>query len=279
MAPHSPSNSPSGFSLVELSIVLVILGLLTGGILSGQSLIRSAELRAITTEYQRYAAAVMSFRDRYMALPGDAPNATRFWGIAAGSTGYDTACFESATSDSTTCNGNGDGTIGQYYNLNLSLMSERYLAWKHLANAGLVEGTYRGSLPPSGGNQGEYLKVPGAVPTSKLANAVWLLHGRPASGNNTDSAWEFNFIRYGGNILTIGEPHSSNYGVPTGAVVRPAEAWNIDAKIDDGDAIRGRMWVSYRSGCTTAASNSDQSAAYLLSNSSLSCSMMFQSGK
>ena len=46
-----------GFSLVELSIVLVILGLLTGGILAGQSLIRAAELRAVTTEYQRYTAA------------------------------------------------------------------------------------------------------------------------------------------------------------------------------------------------------------------------------
>ena len=70
------------FSLVELSIVLVILGLLTGGILAGQSLIRAAELRAVTTEYQRYVAAVQTFRDKYMALPGDMPNAIAFWGAA-----------------------------------------------------------------------------------------------------------------------------------------------------------------------------------------------------
>lgn len=56
-----------GFSLVELSIVLVILGLLTGGILAGQSLIRAAELRAVSTEYSRYATAVQSFRDKYFA--------------------------------------------------------------------------------------------------------------------------------------------------------------------------------------------------------------------
>jgi prepilin-type N-terminal cleavage/methylation domain-containing protein len=67
-----------GFSLVELSIVLVILGLLTGGILAGQSLIRAAELRSITTQFNQYVSATQSFRDKYMALPGDMPNATRF---------------------------------------------------------------------------------------------------------------------------------------------------------------------------------------------------------
>ena len=70
----------SAFSLVELSIVLVILGLLTGGILSGQSLIRAAELRSVTTEYSRYTAATYSFRDKYFALPGDMSNAESFWG-------------------------------------------------------------------------------------------------------------------------------------------------------------------------------------------------------
>src|SRR6478736_3210874 len=68
-----------GFSLVELSIVLVILGLLTGGILAGQSLIRAAELRAVGTEYGRYATATQTFRDKYLALPGDFKDATRFW--------------------------------------------------------------------------------------------------------------------------------------------------------------------------------------------------------
>ena len=48
----------SAFSLVELSIVLVILGLLTGGILTGQSLIRAAELRSVTSQMQQYRVAV-----------------------------------------------------------------------------------------------------------------------------------------------------------------------------------------------------------------------------
>ena len=45
-----------GFSLVELSIVLVILGLLTGGILAGQNLIRAAELRAVTTQINNFSS-------------------------------------------------------------------------------------------------------------------------------------------------------------------------------------------------------------------------------
>ena len=70
------------FSLVELSIVLVILGLLVGGILTGQSLIRAAELRSVTTEFSQYQTAVMTFRDKYFAIPGDMKNARDFWGAS-----------------------------------------------------------------------------------------------------------------------------------------------------------------------------------------------------
>ena len=58
------------FSLVELSIVLVILGLLVGSVLAGQSLIRAAELRSVATEYNKYVTASRTFRDRYFGLPG-----------------------------------------------------------------------------------------------------------------------------------------------------------------------------------------------------------------
>ncbi len=59
--------------------MLVILGLLTGGILAAQSLIRAAELRSVNTEYNRYITASQAFRDKYFALPGDFSSATRFW--------------------------------------------------------------------------------------------------------------------------------------------------------------------------------------------------------
>lgn len=96
---------------MELSIVLVILGLLTGGILAGQLLIRAAELRSVTTEYNRYVTAVQSFRDKYFALPGDMNNAAAFWGAADGSTGNTAACVTTASTSTATCNGDGNGIV------------------------------------------------------------------------------------------------------------------------------------------------------------------------
>jgi len=78
------SDKKTAFSLVELSIVLVILGLLTGGVLTGQNLIRAAELRAVTTEFNAYQTAANTFKDKYFAIPGDMTNATDFWGSAGG---------------------------------------------------------------------------------------------------------------------------------------------------------------------------------------------------
>ncbi|MGB1539945.1 MAG: prepilin-type N-terminal cleavage/methylation domain-containing protein, partial [Rickettsiales bacterium] len=72
----------TGFSLVELSIVLAIIGLLAGGILGGRNLIRSAELRSIITERKQYWDAVSIFHDRYMELPGDMSDAEDHWGAA-----------------------------------------------------------------------------------------------------------------------------------------------------------------------------------------------------
>jgi prepilin-type N-terminal cleavage/methylation domain-containing protein len=99
-----------GFSLVELSIVLVILGLLVGGVLSGQSLIRASELRKVTTEYTSIVAAVGSFREKYLYLPGDFPNASQFWGAAAAGAG---CWFTPNPGTVPTCSGNGDGRLSQ----------------------------------------------------------------------------------------------------------------------------------------------------------------------
>lgn len=57
------------FSLVELSIVLVILGLLVGGILAGRALIHASELRGVHTEFNQYKTAVMAFRNKYLLYP------------------------------------------------------------------------------------------------------------------------------------------------------------------------------------------------------------------
>lgn len=68
-----------GFSLVELSIVLVILGLLVGGVLAGKDLIRSAAVKSQISQFSEVAIAARAFKDKYFALPGDLaePTATQ----------------------------------------------------------------------------------------------------------------------------------------------------------------------------------------------------------
>jgi len=104
-----------GFTLVEIAIVLVIIGLLLGGVLKGQSLIDSAKVKNIIQQANALTSAVSAYQDKFRALPGDDPLATAH---VPGATG----------------NGNGDGQISEYQ-----------LAPQHLALAGFITGSFNGS--------------------------------------------------------------------------------------------------------------------------------------
>lgn len=263
----------SGFSLVELSIVLVILGLLTGGILAGQSLIRAAELRSVTSEADRYRTAAHTFRDKYFYIPGDFNAATKFWGIRTGSsstTGSDNACVSVLNVASGTCNGNGDGRIGDNagpwalpYNL-----SERFLFWQHLGLAGLIEGSYSGSVYNTSGANSPQGYSPANMPPSRLSGAFWY-----ASYNFPGIPSGFTDYVATSNVLAP-NPYS---GVPS--VMTPAEAWNIDIKTDDGKP--GYGWTyAYKStsggmpNCVTT--DLAATAEYRVQDSSKICSLIFR---
>ncbi|MBI5681845.1 MAG: type II secretion system protein [Deltaproteobacteria bacterium] len=101
--------SKKGFTLIELSIVLVIIGLLIGAVIKGGSLIADAKMKRLKNDVDGWIAAVHSYSGKYNAIPGDDPQAsTRFAGAA---------------------NGNGDG-----------LITETTTAWDHLRGAGIIAG-------------------------------------------------------------------------------------------------------------------------------------------
>ena len=77
-------NNQKGFTLVEIAIVLVIIGLLLGGILKGQEMIIQAKIKNAITDFSGVSAAYFGYQDRYRATPGDDPQATRWTGASAG---------------------------------------------------------------------------------------------------------------------------------------------------------------------------------------------------
>jgi len=77
----------SGFTLIEIAIVMVIIGLLLGGVLKGQEMMTNAKIKRGVNDYNGMSAAVFSYLDRYSALPGDDPNANGRWGSVAPTNG------------------------------------------------------------------------------------------------------------------------------------------------------------------------------------------------
>lgn len=261
------------FSLVELSIVLVILGLLTGGVLTGQSLIRAAELRAVTSEYQRYTTAIHTFRNQYMALPGDFRDATRFWGYQ-GITGCTNNAGTAAVANGV-CDGTGDGQINIGTVSNAS--SEPYQAWRQLARAGLVEGQYTGQTDTV---SVKHSVIGQNVPASKLSNAGWTLHYLGARSGHAywfDKQYEHVFF-FGAQ-----EPQWETF-VP---VLRPEEAWNIDVKLDDGKPGTGAIMEMQSDGITSSTNSTARqctttqlvsTAEYNVRRPDISCMLLVNTG-
>ena len=108
----------SGFTLIELAIVLVIIGLLLGGVLKGQELINSAKVKNMANDFKNIQIQIYSYQDKFRALPGDDKAATV--NVAA------------------TADGNGNGVIEGAWN---ATSGEAFNFWQHIRKAGLATGS------------------------------------------------------------------------------------------------------------------------------------------
>ncbi len=221
-----------GFTLLELTIVLAIIGLIIGGITVGAGLVRSSEVGKVVTDLKKYEFSVKAFQLKYDALPGDMTDATSYWGAANANP---TACVTTASGTKTTCNGNGDGLI--------QAGPESYRAWQHLANAGIFSNSYNGV--PTAGHTGADGDVVGVnIPETIDKNGI-----------NLTSFWSSFFMAGGGsfNTLTIAVCcHPGNQRLEGPALI-PTEAYNIDLKIDDGQPDAGDLSVyAGYGGCITS---------------------------
>lgn len=242
-------RSCAGFTLIEMSIVLLVLGLLVGGVVAGQSLIRNSALRAISADMEKYVSGIHQFQEKYNALPGDFKTATALWGSAAGN------CTQSSTTfKRDTCNGDGNGIVGDS-------QVEMATAWQQLALSEFIEGAYTGNFTN--------WVVGTNLPAGSIEGTGYLFFAGTAIYNGLSS--------FGVDVATrhamyFGKNASGGSGPFDGAIT-PAEAKVMDTKLDDAAPGTGLWRASLLNASACATSTNPATAAYALSSKDDVCAL------
>jgi len=119
-------RNQSGFTLIEIAIVLVIIGLLLGGVMKGQELINSAKVKNLAADFKNTSLYIYSYQDKYRSLPGDDAQATS----------HVTGATIATASAVAVGNGRIDGAWDNY----TATTSEAFLFWQHVRLAGIATG-------------------------------------------------------------------------------------------------------------------------------------------
>lgn len=218
-----------GFTLVELSIVLVIVGLLIGGVLIGQSLVNSVKLKSVISQLEQYHILTATFDERYQYLPGDLPTAGLLF---AGQCGGN--CQTNRNGSNNCANGKGTGVINQNNGGN---QGELRSVMCHLSR-GIEFGEKFELAPQTGSNNSDTFWEVGVHHADTAFDDVGLGY----RGSGSSSALILGKYRYGlglGRTAVYGNP-ANNQTLLNGAFT-PEQALTIDKKIDDGLASSGEV--------------------------------------
>ena len=211
----------SGFTLVEIAIVLVIIGLLLGGVLKGQELINSAKVKNMAVDFRNIPLFIYGYQDKYKALPGDHATVANVIPGAA-------TCTPAAVG---LC-APGDGVINGTWNADLAdaAKNETLMFWQHVRLAGLAAG------PTS-------ITDTGYRPT----NADGGLIGIESGGAATGGAYIQNGDITAGSPPTIAAKTTVTYFTPTYLVcsygILGKYAKQLDTTLDDGEGATGSIRI------------------------------------
>ena len=225
----SPKQT-SGFTLIEMSIVLVIIGLIAGVIVVGQDLIGGAAVRAQISQIQRYQAAVHTFQMKYNNfLPGDIPNPYA-------------AQFGFQTRGQYAGQGDGNGYLeGNWSNASggnaawSAIVGETGVFWVDLSTANLIDGGF---------NTASTTNNIGAPVTSTTTPAFSAFYPVAKIGNgNYIYVYSFRQANYFG--LSAPTQILGKFQLYSSPALSVKQAYSIDTKIDDGLPQSGNVTALY----------------------------------
>lgn len=240
-------RSQAGFTLVELAIVMIIIGLLIGGILKGQELIANAQITATASQVKAVEAAMTTFRDSYDAVPGDMINPDN---RLPNCTAANTAC---------STDGNGNMRIAESPDDAAAANSEATRFWTQLAAADLIGGVSNNPATITWGDALPAAEIAGGL-TVGYAAAVADLVGAAATTANS------------GHYLAIrNAPATAIVASEANAALRPTQGARIDRKLDDGIANAGSVRGAGSNG--TGATNCYNADVYNENNGASVCQL------
>jgi len=214
-----------GFTLVELAIVMIIIGLLIGGILKGQELIANSQVTATIAQVKGIDAAVSTFRDKYSALPGDMVSTNRLANCTAAPCSKTAAADGRITGASVTAAGGAPAAN-----------RESVIAFAHLAASDLLSGIDAiGGTVTFGSN----------LPEAKVGGGFTGIEY--STGNLTQTAngaVPGHYLVLNGQSLAVGT---------TSGDLATARAAQMDRKLDDGSPSSGSVRATTSSNCTTGS--------------------------
>jgi prepilin-type N-terminal cleavage/methylation domain-containing protein len=227
-------NNKKGFTLVELAIVLVIIGLLVGGVLQGQELIKQAQIRSMMATINDFDTSVNTFRAKYDQLPGDFSKASNYGLNLSGG-----AVNVAAGMGSGAAVGDGDGNGflagGNAATAVTNYSSEIANFWVHLSNTGLVKGAFNQPLAyactAATGVGCNISTATGAYPEVPIGSAAIAL---------TDGSRLYYILgTSSGMTIAAGTMQAAGAAGPIANNLTPEEAASLDNKLDNGLANSG----------------------------------------